>query len=77
MSSMDEAGGEKRWPGECDDENPAEFVTIPKQPTRQKPGQLTEEQLKHYFEVVSEITWFGAWLRQETGEGMNGREQAR
>ena len=42
----------KKWPGECDDEIPGPFVTIPKQPSRTKPGQLTDEQIKEYFDVV-------------------------
>ena len=42
----------RRWPGECDDEIPGPFVTIPPQPSRKKPGQLTDEQIHQYFDVV-------------------------
>ena len=45
-------GAQKRWPGECDDAVPGPFVTIPPQPKEKKPGQLTHEQLKEYFDLV-------------------------
>ena len=54
----------KHWPGECDDEVPGPFVTIPPQPKEKKPGQ----QLKHYFDVVSH---FIVASIQKTYNGMN------
>ncbi|XP_060065780.1 uncharacterized protein LOC132546102 [Ylistrum balloti] len=39
-----------RFPGEVDEVHPAPFLTIPPQPTEKKPGQLTEAQVKQFFE---------------------------
>lgn len=47
--------GEKpqRFPGEVDDVHPLPFITMPPQPKEKKPGQLSEKQLKQYFDEVS------------------------
>ncbi|CAH1792836.1 unnamed protein product [Owenia fusiformis] len=37
-------------PGLVDSSNPGPFITKPTQPTEKKPGQLTKEQVDHYFE---------------------------
>lgn len=44
--------GEKpqRFPGEVDDVHPLPFITMPPQPKEKKPGQLSEKQLKQYFD---------------------------
>ena len=43
----------KQWPGQIDEAHPELFSTIPSQPTVLKPGQLTEQQVKKYFDEVS------------------------
>lgn len=40
----------KRFPGESDEIHPEPFTEIPPQPKEKKEGQLTEKQLKHFFE---------------------------
>ncbi len=42
----------KRWPGETDEAFPEAFVKIPQQPKEKKPGQLTDEQIKQFFDEV-------------------------
>ncbi len=46
--------GEKKWPGLIDETFPEVFTTIPKQlmSKKQKPGQLSDTQIKDYFEKV-------------------------
>lgn len=50
--------GEKpqRFPGEVDEVNPLPFITMPPQPKEKKPGQLSEKQLKQYFDEVSTLS---------------------
>lgn len=52
--------GEKpqRFPGEVDDVHPLPFITTPPQPKEKKPGQLSEKQLKQYFDEVSTPSYF-------------------
>ncbi|KAK3096497.1 hypothetical protein FSP39_000740 [Pinctada imbricata] len=40
----------EKWPGSIDEVYPEPFLTIPLQPKEKKPGQLTQKQLKQYFE---------------------------
>jgi hypothetical protein len=52
MSSagMEEAAGERRWPGMSDKAYPEVFNTIPPQPAVRKPGQLSNEEMKQFFD---------------------------
>ena len=42
----------KRWPGESDEAHPDTFNVAPPRLGAAKPGQLTDEQIKHFFEKV-------------------------
>ena len=42
----------KRWPGESDEAHPDTFNVAPPRVGPKKPGQLTDEQIKHFFEKV-------------------------
>ena len=42
----------KKWPGFTGKAYPEVFNTIPPQPQQQKPGQLSEQQIKKFFEEV-------------------------
>ena len=47
----------KKWPGQTDEAHPEPFTIIPAQPKEKKPGQLTDEQIKTYFEDVSKFCY--------------------
>ena len=42
----------KRWPGESEEAYPEVFTVAPPRVGPKKPGQLTDEQIKHFFEKV-------------------------
>ena len=42
----------KRWTGYTDEAHPEIFTVMPPQPKILKPGQLTEEQVKKFFDEV-------------------------
>ena len=42
-----------KWPIETSEAHPEVFTTIPPQPKNLKPGQLTEAQIKQYFQEVT------------------------
>lgn len=42
----------KKYPGFTGKAYPEIFTTVPPQPKQQKPGQLSEEQVKKFFEEV-------------------------
>jgi len=42
----------KQWPGFTGKAYPEVFNTVPPQPQQRKPGQLSEEQVKKFFDEV-------------------------
>ena len=42
-----------RFPGEVDETYPEVFTKMPPQPKEKKPGQLSEELIKEYFDKVT------------------------
>ena len=52
LSQEKKDGQRKEWPGVIKEVYPKPFITRPEQPKEKKPGQLTETQLKQYFEEV-------------------------
>ena len=42
----------KKYPGDVDEAFPDIFNQIPPQPSEKKPGQLSDEQLREYFDKV-------------------------
>ena len=50
---MEVAPPDNRYPGETDDANPDVFTVAPPYDGDTKPGQLTAEQRKQFFEDVS------------------------
>jgi len=53
-------GEEVQWKGFTGEENPEvwNLAAMPEQPTEKKPGQLTPEQVKTYFEEVGHLSRF-------------------
>ena len=47
-----EGEGEKKWPGFTGIAYPEVFNTIPPQPQQRKPGHLSEQQVKKFFDEV-------------------------
>ena len=43
---------EKKWPGFTDEAHPEIFTTVPPQPAQLKVGQLSEDQIRKFFEEV-------------------------
>jgi len=53
MLNRMEGGEAKQWPGFTGKAYPEVFNTIPPQPQNLKPGQLSEEEVKKFFDEVS------------------------
>ena len=50
-----EGGEAKKWPGFTGVAYPEVFNTIPPQPQQRKPGQLSDQQIKKFFDEVCSV----------------------
>ena len=53
MLSRMASGEAKKWPGFTGEAYPEVFTKIPPQPQQVKPGQLSEQQVKKFFDEVT------------------------